>query len=345
MGFLWVVRALYGALGFRPLIAVHDTTLGPALGGLRMWNYASDEEALTDVLRLARGMTYKSAVARTPMGGGKSVVIADSHSDKTEGLFHCMGRFIDSLNGTYFTAEDVGINVYDLDLIAQETRFVTGRSREVGGSGDPSPYTALGTFLSTKVSLQEVHGDPDPAGRTVALQGLGHVGYWLAKHLHEAGAKLVVADLDEGRVRRAQDEFGASVLSVDEILGAECDVLAPCALGAILNDRTIPQLRTRVICGPANNQLGELRHAEDLQRRGILYAPDYVVNAGGILNISVELDSEGYDDRRATDRVHTIVPALEEVLEYARTENVTTAQAAEEVAEKVLSKARAAAAG
>ena len=340
-GYERVVEATDDARGFHAFIAVHDTTLGPALGGMRVWNYDSAAAAREDVLRLARGMTYKSAVARTGLGGGKSVVLADPLTGKSDELFLFMGAVVDSLGGKYITAEDVGTSTYDLDVVAQQTRWVTGRSREVGGSGDPSPFTALGTFRSIEVSLdRDTSGDL--AGCAVAIQGLGHVGYWLAHHLHRAGAELYVSDLHAARVERARDEFGARIVPQDEIFDAPCDVFAPCALGAILDDETIPRLRCKVVCGAANNQLAEPRHADALASRGILYAPDYVVNAGGVLNISVELEPRGYDEARAIEKVENIPHALREIYARARAEGITTAEASDRLAERILDEARSA---
>jgi len=323
------------------IIAVHDTTLGPAVGGLRMWKYASRDAALTDVLRLARGMTYKSAVARTDLGGGKAVLIGDSKTEKSDALLSWVGRFIDTLGGKYLTAEDVGTSVLDLDVIARETRYVTGRAREVGGSGDPSPFTALGTFCAIETCLAEAFGNPSPKGRKVAIQGVGHVGYWLAKRLAEAGAELIVTDLEPLRVERVVREFKAKAVAQEEIHRVECDVFAPCALGAVLNDTTIPQLRTRIVCGAANNQLAEDRHGEALVRRGILYGPDYVVNAGGIINIGVELSAGGYDERRAEEKVRHVGVALAEVFAHAKRRSIPTARAADEVALSILEAGRA----
>jgi leucine dehydrogenase len=339
-GYEKVLRAEEPSKGWCATIAVHDTTLGPAVGGLRMWNYASKEEALTDVLRLARGMTCKSAVARTGLGGGKAVVIGDSQKDKSDELFFWLGRFIDTLKGRYITAEDVGISALDLDLVARETKWVTGRAREVGGSGDPSPFTALGTFVSMQTALKEVFGTPEVKGRRVAVQGLGHVGYWLAKHLSEAGAKLFVTDLQPQRVERVVREFGAKAVEHDTVHATDCDVFAPCALGAILNDRTIPQIRAKIVCGAANNQLLEERHGEALMKRGILYAPDYVVNAGGILNIGVELSPKGYDERVAEERVRSIGRSLADVFAHAKRRAIPTARAADEVAQAILDEGR-----
>jgi leucine dehydrogenase len=340
-GYERVARAEEPDRGWCAIIAVHDTTLGPAVGGLRMWKYASRDDAQNDVLRLARGMTFKSAVARTGLGGGKAVLLGDSRSDKSDALLLWVGRFIESFGGRYITAEDVGTSVLDLDVIARETRHVTGRAREVGSSGDPSPFTALGTFVAIQTCLAEVFGSREVRGRKVAIQGLGHVGYWLAKRLFEAGAELIVTDLEPLRTERAVREFGARAVAQDAIFSAECDLFAPCALGAVLNDRTIPQLKAKIVCGAANNQLAEDRHGEALVRRGILYAPDYVVNAGGILNIAVELGPGGYDEARAEERVRGIGRSLADVLAHARRRSIPTARAADEVAQRVLEEGRA----
>jgi leucine dehydrogenase len=335
-GYERVARAEEPERGWCAIIAVHDTTLGPALGGLRMWKYGSPDDALTDVLRLARGMTFKSAVARTGLGGGKAVLVGDAKKDKSDALLSWMGRFIDSFGGKYITAEDVGTSVLDLDVIARETKHVTGRSREVGGSGDPSPFTALGTFVSIETCLAHLHGNGSVRGKKVAIQGLGHVGYWLAKQLAEAGAELLVTDLEPARVERVVRELQATAVPMDAIFGVECDVFAPCALGAVLNDRTLPQLKAKVVCGAANNQLAEDRHGAELRRRNILYAPDYVVNAGGILNISVELSAGGYDAKRAEERVRGIGKSLGAVLERAKREGIPTARAADDEAMAII---------
>jgi leucine dehydrogenase len=339
-GYERVLRAEEPSKGWCAIVAIHDTTLGPALGGLRMWKYASKDEALTDVLRLARGMTFKSAVARTGLGGGKSVVIGDAQKDKSDELFFWLGRVVDQLGGKYITAEDVGTSVLDLDLVARETKWVTGRAREVGGSGDPSPFTALGAFVSIQTALKEATGSAEVKGKRVAIQGLGHVGYWLAKHLAEAGAKLFAADLQPARVDRVVKEFGAQVVAQEQIHAADCDVFAPCALGAVLNDKTIPQLKAKVVCGAANNQLAEERHGEALMKRGIVYAPDYVVNAGGILNIAVELSPKGYDERVAEERVRGIGRALADVFSHAKKKGIPTSRAADEVAQSILAEGR-----
>jgi leucine dehydrogenase len=272
--------------GLKAIIAIHDTTLGNALGGCRMWPYASDDAALDDVLRLSRGMTYKSAMAGLGYGGGKAVIIGDARTDKSPALFEAFGRFVDSLGGRYVTAEDVGTAPADFEIVRRQTRHVAGIAE--GGSGDPSPATAWGVFNGLKATVKHRLGRDDLAGLTVAVQGLGHVGWALAEHLHVAGARLVVADIDAERLARARHKLGATVIDPQGIFDVTADVLAPCALGAVLNDETIARLKVAAVAGAANNQLAEDRHGEALRQRGILYAPDYVINAGGIINISHE---------------------------------------------------------
>jgi len=274
-----------GDSGLRAIVAIHDTTLGPALGGCRMWPYTSEDEALTDVLRLSRGMTYKAAMAGLELGGGKAVIIGDPRRHKTEALLRRFGRFVDTLDGRYITAEDVGTSVDDMDVVRQVTDHVAG----LGGlSGDPSPATAWGVFSGIRAAVLHRLGRDDLNGITVAVQGFGHVGRWLCRYLHQAGAKLLVADLRDEALEQAVAEFGAEIVPLEQILAAEADVLAPCALGAVLDDATIPNIRAGIVAGAANNQLAEPRHGEMLNRHGVLYAPDYVVNAGGIINIIYE---------------------------------------------------------
>ena len=278
--------------GLRAIIAVHNTRLGHSLGGCRMWNYESEDEALTDVLRLSRGMTYKAALAGLPQGGGKSVILGDPRKDKTPALIRAMGRFVNSLGGKYIVAEDSGTSVPDMRLMAEETRYVGGladaAAQAAGRSGDPSPATALGVFIGLKAAVKAGLGRDDLSGLRVAVQGLGNVGSRLARHLHEAGAKLFVTDLYPPAVERAVKELGATAVGMGEIAALDVDVYAPCALGAILNDATLPLIKARVIAGAANNQLAQPRHGQALFDRGILYAPDYVINAGGIIDIHYE---------------------------------------------------------
>ncbi|MCL6625582.1 Leu/Phe/Val dehydrogenase [Alicyclobacillus shizuokensis] len=319
------------ASGLRAVIAIHDTTLGPALGGCRMWSYGSEEEALLDALRLARGMTYKNAAAGLNLGGGKTVVIGNPKTDKSEAMFRALGRYIQSLNGRYITAEDVGTTVDDMDLIHKETPYVTGVSQAYGSSGSPSPMTALGVFRGMQATAQVALGSADLAGRTVAVQGLGSVGYALAEYVHKAGGRLVVTDIHEEAVRRAANLLHAEVVDPNEIFSVECDIFAPCALGGVLNDDTIPRLRCQAIAGSANNQLAEPRHGNRLHEIGILYAPDYVINAGGVIHVADEL--EGYNRERAQAKVERIYDIMLQLYETAERERIPTYQAADRMAE------------
>lgn len=283
--------------GLKAIICIHDTTLGPALGGMRMWTYASEEEAIEDALRLGRGMTYKNAAAGLNLGGGKTVIIGDPRKDKNEAMFRALGRFIQGLNGRYITAEDVGTTVEDMDIIHEETRYVTGVSPAFGSSGNPSPVTAYGVYRGMKAAAKEAFGDDSLEGKVVAVQGVGHVAYELCKHLHNEGAKLIVTDINKENADRAVQEFGAEFVHPDKIYDVECDIFAPCALGAIINDETIERLKCKVVAGSANNQLKEERHGKMLEEKGIVYAPDYVINAGGVINVADEL--LGYNRERA----------------------------------------------
>ncbi len=323
------------ASGYQGIIAVHDTSLGPALGGTRFWSYGSEEEALTDVLRLSRAMTLKAAVAGLDLGGGKGVIIGDSRTRDREAVFRAHGRAINALGGRYYAAEDVGTSEEDMAFVRMETPYVTGLH---DGAGDPSPFTALGTFEGIRASARAVFGDPSLEGKHVAVQGLGHVGRYLCGHLARAGARITVTDVDEERVRGMVEEHGARAVPPGEIYRVEADVFAPCALGAVLNDDTIPVLRVRIVAGAANNQLAEERHADALARRGILYAPDYVINAGGIIN--VYRDIEEWGPERSREKTIAIHDTLTEIFRRARETGVTPAAAAAEVAESRLREAR-----
>ncbi|MCB9541354.1 MAG: Glu/Leu/Phe/Val dehydrogenase [Myxococcales bacterium] len=319
--------------GLRAIIAIHDTTLGPALGGTRFWQYASDGDALEDALRLARGMTYKSAAAGLNLGGGKAVIIGNAKTDKNEALFRSYGRFIQGISGRYITAEDVGTTVRDMEWVRMETDHVVGISRSLGGSGDPSPFTALGVFEGMKSALKWQTGSESFEKRTVAVQGVGHVGYHLVRHLKQAGATVLIADIDTDNLARVTSEFsGVEVVDPKTIHAQGCDIFAPCALGAVINDRTLPELRCGIVAGCANNVLAEDRHGEALADRGILYAPDYVVNAGGLINVANEL--EGYNTDRATQSVKAIYDITTRIFQIARDEGVTTAKAADTLAER-----------
>ncbi|MDH4351822.1 MAG: leucine dehydrogenase [Gemmatimonadota bacterium] len=317
--------------GYRGVIAIHNTALGPALGGTRFWNYVSDAEALNDVLRLSRGMTYKSAVAGLNLGGGKSVIIGDPSIDNNEreSVFRAHGRHVDALGGRYVTAEDVNTSPRDMEWVFAETKSVVGLQ---GRSGDPSPVTAFGTFRATQACAQFLWGTDDVSGKTVAVQGVGHVGYYLCKLFHEAGAQLIVSDVSAERTKRVADEFGARVVARDAIYGVRADVFAPCALGAIINDDTIKVLRAAIVCGAANNQLAEERHGDALQRRGIVYAPDYVANAGGLINVNAEI--EGWSLEQSHTKAGEIFDTVLRVLEIARDEGIPSYRAADRLAEE-----------
>ncbi|MDQ0188412.1 Glu/Leu/Phe/Val dehydrogenase [Alicyclobacillus cycloheptanicus] len=317
--------------GLKAVIAIHDTTLGPALGGCRMWTYRSEDEAVLDALRLARGMTYKAAAAGLNLGGGKTVILGNPRTDKSEALFRALGRYIQSLGGRYITAEDVGTNVHDMDIIHQETNFVTGISKTYGSSGNPSPMTALGVFRGMLATAKVAFGTDDLAGKTVAIQGLGSVGYALAEHLHAAGANLIVADINDTSVDRAVKELGARAVSPAEIIGERCDIFAPCALGAVINDDTIERLRCGAVAGSANNQLAEERHGDRLHEMGIVYAPDYVINAGGLINVADEL--EGYQPERAQAKVEAIYDIMLQLYDLAAQEGLPSHKAADRMAQ------------
>jgi leucine dehydrogenase len=319
-------------VGLKAIIAIHNTNLGPALGGTRMWNYKTEEEALTDVLRLSKGMTYKAAAAGLNLGGGKAVIMGDSKTQKTEGLFRAFGQFVNSLNGKYITAEDVGTTVKDMEYVFMETPFVTGIPKEIGGSGDPSPYTAHGVLMGIKASAKWKLGTDSLKGMRVAVQGLGNVGTHLVKYLVDEGAKVIVADIDQDKVKKHVDQYKAEALSVDQILFADCDILAPCALGAIVNDQSISKFKCKVISGGANNQLAEPRHGDQLRELGILYAPDFVVNAGGLMNVFVEL--EGYSHDRAFDKTRKVYDNCLKVFEIAKRDNIGNHTAADRMAEE-----------
>lgn len=309
------------ATGLRAIIAVHNTRLGPGLGGLRMWPYETEVEAITDVLRLSRGMTYKNAMAGLTHGGGKAVIIGDPARDKTPAFMRAMGRFIDRQAGSYITAEDSGISVPDLRILAEETRYVTGvmTARGPDGealTGDPSPATALGVFTGIRAAVRHAMQRDDLRGLTVAIQGLGSVGYRLAAHLHDAGASLVVSDINPKVVERAREAFGARVADVGRIHSEAADIYAPCAMGAAINDQTLPGLRARIVAGAANNQLQRPEHGRELHRRGILYAPDYVINAGGVIDVGAQWGE--YDAARVRERVLAIGETLNQVFREAR---------------------------
>jgi len=315
--------------GLKAVIAIHDTTLGPALGGTRMWTYASEEEAVVDALRLSRGMTYKNAAAGLNIGGGKTVIIGDPRKDKSEEMFRAFGRCVQGLNGRYITAEDVGTTVEDMDFIHQETGYICGVT---GGGGDPSPFTAYGVYVGMKAAAKEAFGSDSLKSKVVAVQGVGHVGYFLCRHLAEEGAKLIVCDVNGDAVQKAVSEFKAAAVQPDRIYGVDCDIFAPCALGAVINDATIPQLKCKIVAGGANNVLAEDRHGDVLEAKGIVYAPDFVINAGGVINCAQEL--EGYDADKSLQKVARIYHNIERVFAIAKRDGIPSYKAAEKMAEE-----------
>ena len=317
--------------GLRAIVAIHSTALGPALGGTRFFPYKTEEEALIDVLRLAKGMTYKAAAAGLDLGGGKAVIIGDHRRIKTEELLRAYGRFVETLGGRYITAEDVGTALEDMDIVRRESRWVTGCSKTYGGSGDPSPVTAYGVLNGIKASLLEVYGDPSLEGRTVALQGVGKVGNALCGYLVKEGAKVTIADVDVDNLGKAVSAYGVETTTYENIHKLEVDVFAPCALGGGINDDTISELRCKIIAGAANNQLAREELGDKLRGLGILYAPDFVINAGGLINVEDEL--RGYDRERAMARVEGIYKALQHIFSLANERGISTAQAALEHAE------------
>ena len=330
MGHEQVVYCRNDEAGLRAIIAIHDTTLGPALGGVRLYPYLSEEEALRDVLRLSRGMTYKAAVAGLDLGGGKAVIIGDP-SVKSEALFRAFGRFVASVNGRYITAEDMNTTVEDMNFIRRETEWVMGKGAHLGGSGNPSSVTAWGTFHGIRAALEVVHGTPDPAGRKIAIQGTGSVGMHLAGFLAESGASLYFTDIDTQRVARCVDRFGGEGVEGDAWYGMDVDVLAPCAVGGIINSHTIPQIKASIIAGAANNQLDdESRDAADLMERGITYVPDYVINAGGLINVAAEY--RGYPAQQAMDDAANVFNTVKMVIDNARRESITTIEASNRLA-------------
>lgn len=338
MGHEQVVYCHDPASGLKAIISIHDTTLGPALGGTRLLPYKTEEEALNDVLRLSRGMTYKAACAGLHLGGGKAVIIADP-SQKSEALFRSYGRFVESLHGRYITAEDMNTNVSDMDNIRLETRYVTGVSPTLGGSGDPSIMTALGTFYGIQASVRHRLGTDSLSGVKIAVQGVGAVGKHLCKFLHEQGAKLFVQDIDEKRLEQMKQSYHASIVTEEELYGLDVDVYAPCARGATLNSDHIPQLKAKVIAGCANNQLeDEKKHADMLKELKILSAPDYVINAGGLINVANELS--GYNKEKVESEVARIGKTLETIFHEADKQNITTLEAANRFAENRISSVR-----
>ena len=318
--------------GLKAIIAIHNSVLGPALGGLRMWPYATEQDALNDVLRLSRGMTYKNAVAGLNIGGGKAVIIGNPATDKSEALFRAFGQFVESLGGRYITAEDVGIDVNDMEYVYRETEYVTGVHQVHGGSGDPSPFTAYGTLQGLMATLQRTYGNEEVGKYSYAVQGLGHVGMEFVKLLRERGAKVFVTDINQALVDKAVDEHGAEAVGLDDIYDVPADVYSPCALGGTVNEATLPRLKAKVICGAANNQLANNAIGDEVEKRGIVYAPDYAVNAGGVMNVALELD--GYNRERAMRMMRTIYHNLARIYEISARDGIPTYRAADRLAEE-----------
>jgi leucine dehydrogenase len=319
--------------GLKAIIAIHDTTLGPALGGTRMWAYKTEAEALNDVLRLSRGMTYKAAISDLKLGGGKAVIFGDSRKDKTDQLFVKYGEFIESLNGKYITAEDVGTSTSDMVNVKKSTNHVAGLPEDMGGGGDPSPVTAFGVYMGMKASSHQCWGTDKLAGRKIAIQGVGHVGENLVRLVTEEGAKVYVTDINQDHLNLIASKYGAEIVSPDSIYDLDVDIYAPCALGATLNTENISRLKCRVVSGAANNQLAEEDvHGRMLTDKGILYAPDFLINAGGLINVYSEL--KGYDRNMALGHTRKIYDTTLEIFHKAEKEKITTIEAAKKIAEE-----------
>lgn len=319
--------------GLKAIIAIHDTTLGPALGGTRMFNYNSEAEALEDVLRLAKGMTYKSAITGLNLGGGKAVIIGDSRKLKSEALMRSYGRFIKNLNGEFITAEDMGTTVKDMEYIRMETKHVTGVPESLGGAGNPAPYTAKGVYLGIKACVKEVYGTDMLAGKSVVVQGIGNVGEHLVELLRQENVEVFISDINEDRLQDVARKYKAKPISADKIFTIGADIYAPCALGATVNDKTIKTMKFAIIAGSANNQLAdEIKHGKLLLDKGILYAPDYLINAGGLINCYSELT--GFGKKRTIQLTENIYNATREVIQLSKTENIPTNLAASRIAEK-----------
>lgn len=339
------VHAFYDEkTGLRAMIGVHSTARGPACGGCRMWNYSTADEALTDVLRLSRGMTYKNAVADLELGGGKAVIIGDSRTQKTPELFETFGRFVDQLGGRYWTAEDVGVSPSDLEAASRSTDYVAGLEGRKWSSGDPSPVTAEGVFRGLKLAVKHGLQRDDLQGVTVAIQGVGHVGAYLAEKLHVAGARLVISDVNEAALKRVAEATGAQIVPPAAIFDVEADVFAPCALGGAVSAETLPRLRTKVIAGGANNQLATMEIGRQVYERGITYAPDYVINGGGIINVAAEIrarrENADYDPQWVETKLARLMETLDEVLTRSSDEGRPAHEIAGEIARKRIDEAR-----
>ncbi len=322
--------------GLNAIIAIHNTTLGPALGGTRLWNYDSHQDAVVDALRLSRGMTFKAAISGLNLGGGKAVIIGDAAKVKSEGLWRRYGKFVNSLNGKYITAEDVNTSARDMEYISLETEHVTGVPEYMGGSGDPSPFTAYGVFVGMKASAKKVWGNDSLAGKKVLVQGVGHVGQYLVGHLIEEGAKVYISDINNEKIKQTVDKYrSVEVVDGDKIFDMEMDIYAPCALGATVNSESIAKMKCPIIAGAANNQLADENvHGPALVAKGIVYAPDFLINAGGLINVSAELD--GYNRERVMGNVEKIYDRTLEIYKLSETDNIHAQAAAMKLAEKRL---------
>lgn len=319
--------------GLKAIIGIHNTVLGPALGGTRMWNYANEWEALNDVLRLSRGMSFKSSISGLNLGGGKAVIIGDAKSQKTPELMRKFGEYVNSLSGKYITAEDVGMETKDMDTVREVTPYVTGISEEKGGSGNPSPITAYGVFMGLKAATKYRFGSDNLEGKKVLVQGIGHVGEVLVQHLTESGALVTIADINEDRLNQVGSKYGAKIFTGADLYNAEVDIYAPCALGATINDDTIHKIKAKVIAGAANNQLAnEVIHGTLLKEKGILYAPDFLINAGGVINVYSELAN--LTRAQVMEKTENIYNTSLEIFKFAESNNITTHQAAMSIAQK-----------
>lgn len=329
LGHEQLVLAHDSSCGYLGIIAIHDTTLGPALGGTRFWKYKNTDEAVTDALRLSRGMTYKAAVAGLNLGGGKSVIVGDNKRVDREALFRAHGRFVETLGGRYITAEDVGTSPMDMEYVRLETTNVAGL---VGLSGDPSPVTAYGVYMGMKATAKARWGSDDLSRKVVAVQGAGKVAYYLSRHLHAEGATLIVTDIDAEKAKRCVDEFGARAVPPDSIYDQKADIYAPCALGATINDDTLKRLKVEVIAGGANNQLAEPRHGDALEAKGLIYAPDYVINGGGLINVYGELHR--WPEERSRKKAGEIYDTISRIFEIAKRDGIPSYKAADRLAEQ-----------
>ena len=333
-----VVFCSDGVSGLRSMIAVHDTTLGPAIGGVRMYPYASEEDALKDVLLLSKAMTYKAAACGVNLGGGQGVIVGDPNKDKTEILLRAFGRFVNGLNGRYITAEDLGTTVEDMEIVRYETRFVAGLSRAVGGGGDPGPVSAIGVYYGMLACVEKVFRDRDFSRRSIVIQGLGNVGYSLAQRLSGEGAKLFVTDVIVSKVKQATEEFKAEAIDPEQVLEVEADIFCPCALGGVISRKNIDRIKAKIIAGAANNQLEDDQLGDLLQEKSILYAPDFVIGAGGLINVVNEL--EGYNQERALKQASGIYDMLVRILKKAESESISTLEAANRLAQERILQAK-----